>query len=225
MDLAAFLELLYSARDRSRTVYATVHRRSHPARELELLRARGLYRDPPAIPKEEGAAGGPPPTIVETTTQLWAARPDRLRWETTARGYGPDELASVGVKAGEVFWERSSDGDLHTNENREQSSTMTTDSERLVDPSPLLGVYRFELGPPTTWQGRGAVEVTASRRSGSHPHWFGPLSDQLALVVDAERGVLLRTAVALEDEELSNTEIVQIVFDEPLQAKLFQPLR
>jgi hypothetical protein len=116
---APFLELLYSARDRSRTVHATIHRRSHPARDPELLRARGLYRDPPAIPKEEGAAGGAPPTIVETTTQLWAARPDRLRWEPVVRGYGPDELASVVVKQGEVFWERSGDGDLHTNENRE----------------------------------------------------------------------------------------------------------
>jgi hypothetical protein len=207
MDLAPFLELLYSARDRSRTVHATIHRRSHPARELELLRARGLYRDPPAIPKEEGAVGGPPPTIVETTTQLWAARPDRLRWETVVRGYSPDELASVVVKEGEVFWERSGDGDMHTNENREQRRTMTTDSERLVDPSPLLGVYRFELGPPTTWQGRRAVEVTASRRSGSHPNEFGPLGDHLALVVDEERGVLLRAAVVVEVEELSNTEI------------------
>jgi hypothetical protein len=56
------------------------------------------------------------------------------------RGYGPDELASVVVKEGKVFWERSGDGDLHTNKNREQRRTMTTDSERLVDPSPLLGV-------------------------------------------------------------------------------------
>jgi hypothetical protein len=109
--------------------------------------------------------------------------------------------------------------------NRQQSGTMTTDSERLVDPSPLLGAYRFELGPATARQGRRAVEVTASRRSGSHAHWFGRLSDQLALVVDAERGVLLRAAVVVEGEELSNTEIVQIVFDDPLQAELFRPLR
>jgi hypothetical protein len=224
MGLAAFLELLYSARDRSRTVYATVRRRSHPAREQELLRARGLYRGPPAIPPEEGS-WAEPPTVVETTTQLWAARPDRLRWETTARGYGLDELTSVGVKEGEVFWERSGDGDLHTNENREQSGTMTTGHELLVDPSPLLGVYRFELGAPTTWQGRHAVEVTASRRSGSHPHGFGPFGDELALVVDEERGVLLRAAVVVEGEELSNTEIVEIAFDEPLQAELFRRLR
>jgi hypothetical protein len=222
MELATFLELLYSARDRSRTVHATVHRRNHPARELELLRARGL--GPPAIPPEEGS-WGEAPTVVETATQLWAARPYRLRWETTLIGNDVDERTSVGVKEGEVFWERSGDGDVHTNENRERGGTLTIGEERLVDPSPLLGAYRFDLGPPTTWKGRGALEVAASRRSGTHPHEFGPFSDQLALVVDEERGVLLREAVVVEGEELSFSEVVQIAFDEPIQPELFRPLR
>jgi hypothetical protein len=46
MELAALLELLYSAKERSRTVRATVHRVTYQARELDMLRARGLYRDP-----------------------------------------------------------------------------------------------------------------------------------------------------------------------------------
>jgi hypothetical protein len=51
-----------------------------------------------------------------------------------------------------LLWERSGDEHLHTNENRERGGTLTIGEERLVDPSPLLGSYRFELGPPTTWK-------------------------------------------------------------------------
>jgi hypothetical protein len=224
MELAALLELLYSASDRSRTVLATVHRRNQPLRELELLRARGLYHDPPPIPPEEGS-WPQPAQILETTTRLWAARPDWLRWESTFRGDGMEERTSVGVKNGELFWHRFADDEVHTNEGREMGGTMTTDEERLLDPSPLLGVYRFELRSPTTLLGRRALEVTAQRRLGARERDFGPFDDDLALVVDEERGVLLRLAVVVEGEEISFSEMVDIAFDEPIQPDLFRPPR
>jgi hypothetical protein len=77
MELPALLELLYSASERSRTVRATVHRWHDHARERALLRARGLYREPPPISPEEGS-WGEPAEVMETTTRLWAARPDRV---------------------------------------------------------------------------------------------------------------------------------------------------
>jgi hypothetical protein len=63
------------------------------------------------------------------------------------------------VKHGELFWKRIGDGDIHTNEGR----------ELLLDPSPLLRSYTFELGPPATRLNRRALEVTASRRPGDRP--------------------------------------------------------
>jgi hypothetical protein len=224
MELAALLELLYSAIDRSRTVNATVHRRNHQARELDLLRARGRYREPPPIPPEEGS-WGEPSEVIETTTRVWAARPYWFRWESTFTSDGMDKRTSVGVKEGELFWHRFADGEVHTNEGREMSGTMTTDEERLLDPSALLGVYRFETRAPTTLLGRPGLEVTAQRRLGTHQHDFGLLDDELALVVDEERGVLLRAAVVVEGEEVSFSEIVEIAFDELIQPELFRPLR
>jgi hypothetical protein len=224
MELAALLELLYSARDRSRTVSATVQRRYDQGREMELLRARGLYREPPPIPPEEGSWGNRPAPVLETTTRLWAAWPDRLRWETA---FTRDRIegTSVGVKDGELFWERIGDGEIHTNEGRQPGSTMTTAEELLLDPSPLLGDYRFEIGGAIDRHNRSALEVRASRRPGTHPHGFGPLSEQLALVVDQDRGVLLRAAVVVDREELSSSDVVEITFDEPIPPEFFRPLR
>lgn len=224
MELTALLELLYSATDRSRTVCATVHRVHDQARELDLLKARGLYREPPQIPPEEGSWTNQPAAVQETTTRLWATWPDRLRWETAFTRDGV-EGTSVGVKEGELFWERIGDGEIRTNDGREPHTTMTTAVELLLDPSRLLGDYRFEIGAPTTWHKRRALEVTASSRPGARPGMFGPLSDQLALVVDEDRGVLLRAAVVVDGEELSSSEVVEIKFDEPIAAELFRPLR
>jgi hypothetical protein len=224
MELGTLLELLYSARDRSQTIRATIRRRNRQARELELLRARGLFRDPPPIPPEEGTWGAPS-DVIGTTTRVWAARPYWLRWESTFNGDGIGEGTSVGVKEGELFWSRFGDGDVHTNEQRPMSGTMTTDEECLLDPSALLGVYRFETKSQTALLGRPSMEVIARRRLGVHGHGFGLLSDELALVVDEERGVLLRLAVIVEGEEISFSEIVEIAFDEPISAELFRPLR
>jgi outer membrane lipoprotein-sorting protein len=223
MELGTLLELLYSARDRSQTVRAIIRRVHRQARELELLRARGLYRDPPPIPAEEGSWGAPS-NVIETTTRVWAARPHWFRWESTFGG-GIAERTSIGVKEGELFWQTFGDGEVHTNEQRPMGGTMTTDEERLLDPSALLGIYRFETGSPTVLLGRPSIEVTARRRVGVHGHEFGPLSDELELVVDEERGVLLRLAVIVEGEEISLSEVVEVAFDEPISAELFRPLR
>jgi outer membrane lipoprotein-sorting protein len=224
MDLAALLELLYSASDRSRTVRATVHRRNDHAREIDLLRARGLYRDPPPIPPEEGS-WGTPDQVIESTTHLWAARPYWLRWETTFSGSGVSGGASVGVKEGELFWHQFRDGQVRSNERREGSGTMSTEEERLLDPSALLGAYRFDVSGETAVLDRAAVEVAATRRLGVHAHDFGLLAEELALLVDNERGVLLRVAVIVEGEEISVTEIREIAFDEHIPPELFRPLR
>jgi hypothetical protein len=224
MELPALLELLYSATDRSRTVRATVHRLTDQARELDLLKARGLYRDPPKIPPEEGSWHQSSRGIIEATTRLWAARPHRLRWETTFTVDGMDERTSVGVKDRELFWQHLGDGEIHTNEGREDKSTVTTAEELLLDPSALLGSYRFEVRGATSLLDRAGCSVAGSRRFGAHAHAFGHFSDELAFVVDEQRGVLLRVAAVVDGEELSHSEMLELAFDEDVAPDLFLPL-
>lgn len=224
MELAALLELLYSASERSRTVRATVHRVTHQARELDLLRARGFYRGPPPIPPEEGS-WGTPADVIEATTRLWIARPYWLRWETTSNCEDEGRRTSVGVKDRELFWSRFGDGEVHTNEGQEHEHTMTTDEELLFDPSPLLGTYTFAVQGATRSLHRAAWSVAASRRFAAHEHRFGPLSDELSLVVDEQHGVLLRVGVIVDGEEISHSSVTQLSFDEPVAPELFRPLR
>jgi hypothetical protein len=224
MTLAELLQLLYSASERSRTVRATLERWTDQRRELELLRARGWYRDPPPIPPEEGE-WGTPSSRVEATTRIWAAQPYWLRWETRFNHDGVREGKSVGVKEGELFWQRFGDGEVESNEQREGGGTMSIDEERLLDPAPLLGLYRFAIEGMAVALGREAVHVRAKRRSAVRAHDFGPLADELDLIVDRERGVLLRVAVVVDGDELSAIEIVDVAFDEPVPPETFRPLR
>jgi outer membrane lipoprotein-sorting protein len=70
------------------------------------------------------------------------------------------------------------------------------------------------------------VHVRAKRRSAERGHDFGPLADELDLIVDRERGVLLRVAVVVvDDEELSAIEITEVTFDEAVPGEIFRPLR
>ena len=198
---------------------------TNQAWELDLLKARGLYRDPPQIPPEEGSWDQPSWGICDTTTRLWAAQPHRLRWETTFSVDGTNERTSVGVKDRELFWEHLGDGEIHTNEGREDQSTMTTAVELLLDPSPLLGAYTFEIRGATSLLDREAWSVAGSRRFGVHAHHFGHFSDELTLVVDQQRGVLLRVASVVDGEELSHYEMLTVAFDEDVAPDLFLPLR
>jgi hypothetical protein len=52
---------------------------------------------------------------------------------------------------------------------------------------------------------------------------FSPLDDELGLVVEEERDVLLRATIIVEGEGVSVREAAEIAFDEPIQPELFRP--
>jgi len=160
--------------------------------------------------------------VINTTTHVWLALPYSLRWESTFSGDGIDEQTSIGGRTASASGRVS---EVHTNEQRRTGGTMTTDEERLPDPSALLGVYRFATRyrpHPSEDQASKSSRVGGSASSSKK---FGPLSDELSLLVDKELGVPLRSAVMVTGEEISSSEIVEIAFDEPIPAALFRPLR
>jgi hypothetical protein len=225
MEQARLLELLYAAGDRSQTVRATITRWSDDARLRELLRARGEYRDPPAISPEEGS-WAEPPTRIEVTTRLWRAQPDWLRWESQYVADGQLSHREVGVKAGELYWVvQSETGDVISNESAPHGSTTSRLEERLLDPAPLLGSFRVEIGEELQCLGRAAIRVSAIPRLGQWSSDFIRVLDQLELVVDRARGVLLRVSELAAGDEIARSEIVGLAFDERIAAELFQPLR
>ena len=178
-----------------------------------------MYRDPPPIPPEEGT-WGQLPDVIESTTRVWVAHPYWWRSETT---FGAD--TTILVKDADVFWQREANGDVHSNEQREHGGWTTVVEERLLDPAPLIGIYRLARQGETMLLGRKAVEVTAIPRHRDLSHDFGTLADELALAVDSERGILLRAAVTVDGEVLSTYEVTEIAFDEHISPDLFKLLR
>ena len=75
-----------------------------------------------------------------------------------------------------------------------------------------------------TWAGREAVRLVGVPLVVEHewnldPLWWG--ADEYEVVVDAERGVLLRTASRLEGEDFESLEIEEIHFDERFEKDVF----
>jgi hypothetical protein len=76
---------------------------------------------------------------------------------------------------------------------------------------------------PVTWAGREAVRLRGvpveEWEYPPEPLWWG--ADEYEMVVDAERGVLLRTACRLDGEDFDALEVEEIFFDERFGEEVF----
>lgn len=222
MEIAALLELLYSASERSQTVQATVQRLVHDARV-----AMGVptgVRSPNkqvSLTREEGRPEAPP-TVIEATTRLWAMPPAFLRWETDVIVDGKPAGHYVGLKQDDECWTCGPAGEEHWHGAHHDGQTVTPPEEHLLYPAPLLGAFRLDIEGDTTWLGRPAVSVRGTRRPGSISRFFWLPSDEVDLVVDRERGVLLRVSSRAAGGEVSRNEMTQIDFDEPIPDDLLR---
>jgi hypothetical protein len=162
------------------------------------------------------------------TTRLWRVQPDRLRWESEYDADGAHSGREVGVKHGDVYWSESEIGEVRnatSNENAPHTSRTSRLEERLLDPAPLLGSFRLEPGEETSCLGRSAIFVHATVKPGQWSNDFHPAIDELELVVDCERGVLLGMSEIAAGDEIARSEIVEIAFDEPVADDLLRPPR
>ena len=102
---------------------------------------------------------------------------------------------------------------------------MTESWEPLLDPAPLLGALRVERGGEARCAGRDAIRVTGTPRS-RHEHglqvlgFFG--ADELELLVDAERGIVLRADARSQGESFAVWEAREVAVDEPVPDELLR---
>jgi hypothetical protein len=79
-----------------------------------------------------------------------------------------------------------------------------------------LGRLDLEVEGPVSWAGREAVRLKGvpveEWEHPPEPLWWG--ADEYEVVIDAERGVLLRTACRLDGEDFDALEVEEIFFDE-----------
>ncbi|MGH3003073.1 MAG: LolA family protein [Gaiellaceae bacterium] len=161
------------------------------------------------------------PRVREWTTRLWLQRPDRMREETT------DEHPRYGVRVGETWWMYSEGSGALTNEgDPHHNAGIGQELQALLEPSPLIPHFDFEVEGETEHVGRRSLHALGRQRElpDSHHLFFPgltPGTNCIDLLVDVERGVLLRLVSLLDDEAISTIEVQEIAFDEPLDPDLF----
>jgi outer membrane lipoprotein-sorting protein len=219
-DLGDLLELTYGAGESFRTIRATIR----------TWRDEELYAE--AFARFAAASGGRHATLyafggdeepADTTERV-----ERLWWEPPARVRSEVDGESTWVSDGAQSWHYTPSFGTITS-SADESELGPGEAALLLDPAPILGGLDFEIGGRETFIGRDAIRVRARPRRGQVDwHDFGglaPGADEYALVIDAERGVLLRAAAVFEGKEFVRSELVEVAFDElfPPETFAFDP--
>lgn len=227
-ELGELLELLYSARHSFRTARGAIRQRYSWRLTQEVAKRENARR-------RGGAAGGgslqvmlfssrrtegeePPPDLHEQQTRFWFEPPDRLREESESQ-----HSSHTTVIDGDLWWTytpewgSTSNVGLSEEEAAEAGTRGGGESFRqLLDPSALLAVLEIDEieieGDRLLVRARPRDDLDDFHRHTQLHVSAG--ADRIDLVVDRERGAVLRIAAYLEGAELSVTELEELAFDE-----------
>jgi outer membrane lipoprotein-sorting protein len=214
-ELGDVLELLYGARGRYTTARLEAsERRRYRLQNEAHERARRQYSSDGV-----GISYGPPvdlPEEGEANTRSWFAQPNRFREERVEHGR---EYLVLGD--GARFW--TSTPEWATVVQDGVGWLLVNPSMRLLlDPSVVLPLLELEVRGQTTGAGRDAIEVHGTPRNAAAFDIPMPVgATEYELLVDAERGVLLRVASLLDGVSFDTIEVTDAAFDEPLDEALF----
>jgi hypothetical protein len=226
-ELGDALALAHDARERLGTLRAEVHRWQHGERwQRALERHRERHGGDAAL---VWAAERPAAPAAETTsiTRLWLDGPQmRIELESET-ATGPQR--AVTVTDGARCWSYVPGHGAYVSQRGETTGGVAPGLgglDGLLDPPPLLATLRLQARGRARWEGRAAFRLAGTLRPGMGHRLFGEgfaaWGDGYDLLLDAERGVLLRAAALLDGEPFAVTELREPVFDEPLAADLFR---
>lgn len=238
------LELMRSAPERYETVRATLRYRGDGS-TIQAVREQfaraGAYRqafgDPPesSEPIRHYEPGGP----FGWRCRVWSARDQHWRIELELPGDGVDIAASTGRRqlpiggplGSDMVWKQRSDGCSHRAgvPGWLPQSTDTFWTMYPFDPVGSAGLdselERLDLRVEcaVSWAGQEGIRLVGvpieDWRYPPEPLWAG--ADEYEVVVDAERGVLLRCASRLDGEDFDALEVEEIYFDESFPESVF----
>lgn len=235
-DFQEISGLLFGARERFRSVRATVRHRRHGDLATEAINRYVEYGfrhgilsnfDPPYYePRYRKYEDS------KEVSRLWHERPDRWRQETDASGGSGTTYRVVDGKG--PWWAYSPpDRALYSPTNEPREFRPDKALSGLLDPYEMrynevrfsiLGTRLMTFGSGTVVSVRQTVEVQAEAIS-----WdYAPLepfedgADDYLLSVDAEVGVVLRLASRLRGEEFDVYEVLDIAFDEAFPEGTFR---
>jgi outer membrane lipoprotein-sorting protein len=225
-ELGELLVLMVGAHRSFRSLRAEVRtwhhlERSHEAsmRQQERRGGRGSL----SMASVSGENAEPPPDEMEDHLRIWLERPDRLREESVSAYLGK-RVESTLVQVGDTWWAFHTDMGAQTNGGSSEIQYGSRLQRAMLDPAELFSWREFEIVGRTVHAGRPAICVAAhpSPRDVflAEPHGGFDACPQ-ELVVDAERGILLRSVSLLDGEPFAIVEFLSIAFDEEIPDEIF----
>jgi hypothetical protein len=131
------------------------------------------------------------------------------------------------VHVGATWWSYDPDSGAQTNAESRESQAGVHLQRALIDPSLLLPWRRLEVGGYASCAGRRAIRVRLTPSPADAFAWDGrdPGEWPQELLVDAERGIVLRSVNLLDGEPFSVVEFLGVAFDEtfPEDTFVFEP--
>jgi len=219
-ELADVVASLRRAGPRCRSLKAGGREWRHHA----LLNEAFMSAAPLATPGSGGrlmrTSGEPWPEESEETWGWWSDGPDRLKVEFAVG----DEMVMAWFQ-GTTWWSWSLSQGARTNEGRKNAGHGKGPGEVLVSPARAARVLSFELLGALTFLARPAFLLRARpfSRGDFDLHALGRGADEYKLVVDAERGFLLRAEASLGATPFRVLEMTEVNIDGDIPRNLFTP--
>lgn len=225
MNISELVMLLYTARERY-TKIRVAWQYSYDVDAMNLLVARWTQQQPTGSVMTLQSSSPSAATAERYTLQrrVWWQKPDCWRDENGG-------LIIILCNGRAAYFDINAEpDDPLTQQIQAQMNNQPLDIEDrvddipLLDPAFLLASHALEPLHETTHAGRKAVVVRATYRKGksrAYEPMFWTTADSYQLTVDRERGILLRYAAILDDEEFAVASVDAVVFDGPIDASVF----
>ena len=217
-----------SAEPQFRSMKAELRRELIPAVSLRVLTRWAATRPKGSVmiatfrdsSDRRGSIEPPQDEITVQNSRLWLDTPSRWRHEVEM----PDERTAVFVRDGPLWWAFAPSMHAHSNESAPDRYPAQREHQewQLFHPEEVLTGLIVTSTRLDEREGRPVELVEATARGDYAPFSLPSGADSYHLVVDRERGVVLRLAARAEGVEYSSVEITSLELDVPLDRSLFR---
>ena len=161
----------------------------------------------------------PEDEIVAQASRLWLEGPSRWRYEVDV----PGGAAAVYVTDGALWWSYAPSIHAHSNESAPDRYPGQREHQewQLFHPEEVLAALRVTSTRQEERDGRRVELIEAVARADRVPS-LPSGADRYHLVIDRDRGIVLRMAASADGVEFSSVEITSLEMDLPLAPELFR---